>query len=207
MQSKNFWILGGACAGKSTAARALAAEVGAEVVDVDGRLYGSYFPQYNPKSTPALHTQFYHPNSLDWALSLSWDAYNAHTRQADQELLTLLFAELNTLPAALRIVDGGFSHPLVLSPPLPAAQIVCLTIPDALRVRIWEEAPDRQEMRDWISALPHPAEKWRTFLEFDKQIDRQLQDEAAQAGIPIIHRTEETPLPALMQQIRTAFSI
>jgi hypothetical protein len=207
MKQNRFWILGSACAGKSTGARALAAEVGGEVVDVDGRLYGDYFSRYDPASTPALHKQFHNPNPLAWALSLPWPDYNAHTRQADGELLELLLAELDQVPQRPLIIDGGFSHPAILAAQIPAHQIVCLTIPDALRVQIWEKAPDRQEMRDWIGALPDPTRKWRTFLQFDQQIDRQMRREAQEAGIPILQRTEETTVQALTTQVRALFHL
>lgn len=71
-RSDLFWIIGGACSGKSTITQALAEQTGASVYDMDASIYGAFMSRYDAQRHPAATTWFSAPNPLAWALSLTW---------------------------------------------------------------------------------------------------------------------------------------
>ena len=66
-----YWILGGACAGKSTICRALAERAGIAVYDMDAHIYDSYSPRYTAERHPATTAWLSAENPLAWALELA----------------------------------------------------------------------------------------------------------------------------------------
>jgi 2-phosphoglycerate kinase len=96
------------------------------------------------------------------------------------------------------------THPSLLVQVLAPAQIVCLDVDDAERERIWESAPERAEMRGWVQALTAPADPWRRFLDFDRQINDTLVAESREHGIPVLRRTPALTVAALTDDVMAA---
>lgn len=183
------WIIGGAGSGKSTVSRAISEAHGVPVYDMDGHIYGRYLPRYRADRHPASSAWFTAPNPLAWVLTLSAGEFDALNRAADAEYLDLLAEDLaGDGRAGPLLVDGGFTHPSVLARVAAPGRIVCLTVADADRVRMWESSAERAEMKRWIHDLPHADTMWRKFLAFDQLISDTLVAESHAHGIRVLDR-------------------
>lgn len=203
-----FWVIGGACSGKSTVCQTVASQHDVTLIDMDARVYGRFIGRYDPLRHPASTAWLAAPNPLDYLLSMTWEDFNAHNRAAQLECLDLLGAELVERGAGgPLLVDGGITHPALLAQIVAAETIICLDAPDAVRVREWESAEDRAEMRDWIDALPNSQTKWQTFMRFDHRMTATIRRECREAGIKQIRRTEHTTVTELAQQVAAHFDL
>lgn len=181
-----LWIVGGAGAGKTTLCRALAAQRGLPVYDMDAHIYGSYHGRFDPVRHPANTAWSTAPDGLAWLLGMTWDEFDAFNRAALPEYLDLFAEDLESMdPAILLLVDGGICTPALLSQAIPVDKIVCLSRPGLSSVEIWEQDPERLAMKDALAPLPDPEAAWRTFLDFDAAITRTILDECRRCGIEI----------------------
>ncbi len=197
-----YWILGGACAGKSTLCRAISARAGIAVYDMDAHIYGAYFPRYTAQRHPATTAWLSAENPLAWALGLSQGAFDAFNRAATAEYLDLLADDLAAWPAAEAIlIDGGITHPSLAAQVLAPRQMVCLTTSDEERVHLWTTADERAEMRGWIRALPEPDRMWQQFLAHDATISAVMERESRAHGIAVIARHPHDSVDALADRI------
>lgn len=202
------WILGGSCTGKSTVARYIAGTTGIEMIDMDVYIFDRFMPAYDAKRHPASKAWFGADNPLAWALSLSWEEFDSLNRASNAEFLDLLAHELRTTGKDRAIIiDGGFTHPSVLTQVVSPSQIVCLQTTDKIRFETWETAEDRLSMKQSIRELPDGQAKWQKFLFFDKMIAETMVEESQVAGIPTIARSDETSVATLSQQVMEALGI
>jgi hypothetical protein len=199
------WVIGGACAGKSSVCRALAERYGLAVYDMDGHIYGSWMGAYQAERHPASVAWFSAPNPLEWALSLSWPEFDALNRASTAEYLDVLAADPVLGRPDLLLIDGGVTHPSVLARALPAASIFCLNATEAERVKTWETSPARSAMKEEILALPNPIEMWQKFLYFDRMIAETLEEESRANGIPRLVRDGATPLDTMVDAVARHF--
>lgn len=202
-----YWVLGGSCSGKSTICQAIAAGWDVPVIDMDAAIYGRFMPAYRPDRHPASCAWFHAPHPLAWIMALSPAAFDSLNRASNAEFLDLLAAELAEQPDVPMLVDGGFTHPSVLAQVVPPRQLLCLETTADVRVRTWETAAARAEMRGWIRALPEPDAMWQKFLRFDAQISDTLGAESRAAGIRILFRDEKTPITPLAAAAATYFGL
>lgn len=202
-----YWIIGGACSGKSTICRAISERYGVAVYDMDEHIYGSYMSLYRPERHPASTAWFTAPNPLAWALSLSWEEWNALNRAADAEYLDLLADDLVAQEPQPLLVDGGITHPAVLVQAISLRNIVCIEAPDTDRVMAWETSADRAEMRGWIMALPDPGEMWKKFLDFDRLMTETIVAESRENGIAMFSRDGMTSAQGLAGTIAGYFGM
>jgi hypothetical protein len=200
-----YWVIGGACSGKSTICRAISAQTGIALYDMDEKIFGGY--TYSPQRHPASTAWFSAANPLAWVMGLSWEEFNALNRAANAEYLDLLAHDLATQPPKPLLVDGGITHPSVLAAVIPAVQIVCIETSDEDRTQTWESAPERAEMKQWIHALPNPEEMWRKFLSHDEQMTRIIVAESHTAGIRVFTRNEMTSVEMLTGQVMEHFGL
>ncbi|MCJ7736698.1 MAG: hypothetical protein MUQ10_05205, partial [Anaerolineae bacterium] len=196
------WIIGGACSGKSTISRALSERLGISIYDMDEHIYGSYMGRYTPERHPASTAWFSASNPLAWVMSLSWDEFNSLNTAANAEYLDLLADDLASTKAHQRLlIDGGITHPSVLTQVLSPERVFCVRIAPEQSARIWETAGDRSDMRDWIRALPNPEEMWRKFLFFDRMISQTIGTESRECGIHVFLRDEVTGVEELARVV------
>ena len=197
-----YWILGGACAGKSTICRSLAERAGIAVYDMDAHIYGVYSPCYTAERHPATTAWLSAENPLAWALELLPDAFDAFNRAATAEYLDLLADDLAAWPAAqVLLIDGGITHPSLAAQVLAPRQMVCLITSDEERVHAWTTADERAEMRNWIGALPEPDRMWRQFLAHDAAISAVMERESRAHGIAVIARHPRDSVDALAERV------
>ena len=197
-----FWILGGACSGKSTLAHALCEFSGLHLIDMDARIYGSWVPSYNAECCPENHRWIQQENALEWALGLSDEAYSDHCKKVSREYYQLLSIELGSRDnRKATIIDGGFSSlvPWVLD--IQQDNVVCLTIERELAIAEWNSHPDRVGFKREIMTLRNGEQKWERFLELDALISSQLEQEAIALGIPVIFTRRADNLEALVEQL------
>lgn len=188
-RSNIYWILGGAAAGKSTICRAIADRSAIAVYDMDEHIYGTYFARYTAERHPANTAWLSAENPLVWALSLRHDEFDAFNRAATAEYLDLLAEDLAAGPPEQAVlIDGGITHPSIAAQVLAPQRMVCLAATDEERVRQWETAEAREEMRGWIRELPEPEEMWRRFLAHDAAIASTLERESSAHHIPVVRR-------------------
>lgn len=197
-----FWIIGGAGSGKSTICRAIAASSGLAVYDMDEHIYGSYGPRYTPERHPANTAWLTAESPLAWALSLSDAAFDAFGRATTAEYLDLLAEDLSAWPPEQPLlIDGGITHPSIVSQVLPPLQLVCLATSDEARVQLWETAEERAMMREWIRALPDPEAMWRRFLAHDAAIAATLERESRACGIAVLARSPHDSVADLARRV------
>jgi len=203
-----YWILGGSCTGKSTVAGAIARLAKLQVVDMDTRIYDHFMPAYRAERHPASKARFGAENPLDWALSLTWEEFDALNRATDAECLDLLVDELDeTVGEQGLLFDGGFAHPSILAQVVPAWSIVCLETTDEIRFRTWETAEDRALMKQWVYDLPDGEAKWQKFLLFDKMIAETMSDESRAAGVRVIGWDDGVGVEELSSRVMGAFEM
>lgn len=201
-----YWVVGGACSGKSTVSRDLADELDLATIDMDARIYGG-FPT-DPTRHPAVTRWFSADHPLGWVLSLRWDDFDALNRATNAEFLDLLADELGATPAPqASIVDGGFTHPSVLAQVVSPTRLVCLAVSPEQSARCWETSPERAEMRGWVRALPDPDAHWARFLEFDRRMSETMVSESHASGVPVVRRTPTTTRAALRERVRAVLGL
>ncbi|MCA9961825.1 MAG: hypothetical protein KC443_22450 [Anaerolineales bacterium] len=202
-----YWIVGGSCTGKSTISQAIAAATGLPIYDMDEHIYGRYFPLYHPQRHPANTAWLAASNPLAWQLALSPAAFNAFNQATTAEYLHLLATDLAETPDTPLLIDGGITYPSLAAQVIPAQHICCLAVDTAVSAHIWETDPDRAEMRNWIHALPEPAQMWQKFLQFDQLITETMVADSQAHHITTFSRAETTTIPDLAGQIIAAFAL
>lgn len=182
-----FWILGGACSGKTTLGAHLSKKKGISVYDMDAHIFGKYMPRYSRQNHPASREWFDQPNSLQWILSLSWEEFDALNAATNVEYLHLFSQDVCQMDADLSlIVDGGIAHPALLAQVLDPAQLVCLKRTASENLRAWETDENRADMKQSILALPDGETAWRKFLHFDQCLTETLLRECRENHIKIV---------------------
>jgi hypothetical protein len=203
-----FWIIGGACSGKSTISRAISKTKEIARYDMDEHIFGGYMAQYTPERHPASTAWFSAHNPFVWAFSLPWEEFNALNRAANAEYLDLLAGELEQQDHDQPLlIDGGITHPTILAQVIPPDQAVCLEISEENRVGTWENSAERAEMKSWVYALPDPEKQWQRFLDLDKGMSQIIVDESRDEGVKIVFREENMPLDELTKKIATLLGI
>ena len=192
------WLIGGSASGKSTIARTLGARTGIAVYDMDEAVFGRF--HFDPIRHPATTAWFTAANPLAWMLSRPWAEFEALYRANNAEMLDLLAGDLAGRPDAPLLIDGGITHPSVLTQVIPAGRIVCLETDDARRRHEWATAPGRAGMKAEILALPDGAALWERFLEYDRQMTATLGRESRECGIQILRWDESHTVEQISEQ-------
>lgn len=190
-----LWLIGGSGSGKTTVSRAVAARMGVPVYDMDEAFFGRYRP--DPQRHPATTAWFSAANPLGWMLSLPWPAFNALYRASNAEMLDLLAADLADQADAPLVIDGGITHPSVLTRVIPAARVVCLLRDSASREQEWETAASRAEMRAAVLALSDGATMWARFLDYDRRLTATIARESRELWIKTVSWDAATPVEDL----------
>ena len=193
------WLIGGSGSGKSTVTRALRARTGIAVYDMDEAVFGRF--RFDPIRHPATTAWFTAGNPLAWMLSRPWAEFDALYRANNAEMLDLLAGDLAGRPDAPLLIDGGITHPSVLTQVIPAGRIVCLETDDARRRHEWAMAPGRAGMKAEILALPDGAALWERFLEYDRQMTATLGRESREYGIQILRWDESHTVEQISEQV------
>lgn len=183
-RARLLWLIGGACSGKSTVARALADLTGVPLYDMDEAFFGRY--AFDPIRHPATSAWFAAADPLGWMLGLPWAEFDALYRAANAEMIDLLADDLRGRDDTPLIIDGGVTHPSVLTQVVSPERIVCLEAPEAFRLNEWETAANRAEMKGSVLALPDGQAMWRRFLDYDRRMTATLGRESREAGIAVM---------------------
>jgi hypothetical protein len=203
-----FWIIGGSCSGKSTLCQAISQMKNIPIYDMDAQIYDGYMARYSRERHPASKTWFSAPNPLQWALSLSWEAWNGVNQATTAEYLDLLADDLEAhQPDRPLLIDGGITHPSLVAQVLRPEQVCCVDAPDVIRVSAWQQDADRAMMREWIGALPEPEVMWARFLSHDRLMTEVMVRESREKGICVFHRNESTLVETLAHQIAAHFGL
>jgi hypothetical protein len=199
-----LWLIGGSGSGKTTLSRALAAQTGITVYDVDEAFFGGY--TVDPHRHPATTAWFTAANPLGWMLAQPWPEFDALYRAVNAETLDLLASDLCYRPDEPLVVDGGITHPSLLAQVIPAGRILCLERAEAERAREWETAPQRAAMKAEVLALPDGAAMWRRFLEYDRRMTETINRESQEQGIRVLAWDETAGVDQLVKRIAGLFT-
>ena len=197
-----LWLIGGSGSGKSTISRAIRERTGITVYDMDEAVFGRF--RFDPVRHPATTAWFTAANPLAWMLSRPWAEFDALYRANNAEMLDLLAADLAGRPDEPLLIDGGITHPSVLTQVIPAARVLCLERDEAQRAGEWHTAPGRVAMRDEILALPDGAVLWPRFQEYDRRMTETLSRESRACGIQVISWAEGDPVDRVATWILSA---
>lgn len=203
-----FWVLGGSCSGKSTVCQAIGRKKSLPVYDMDAHIFDAYTGRYTRERHPAVTAWFGAENSLDWVISLGWDEFDSLNRAADVEYLDLFSEDMRQVDREFPLlVDGGVSHPSILSQVIPGDRIVCLDVDPETSAGLWNSHPERIGMKEMIFELPSPEEKWRRFLDYDRRISETLVEESRRVGIMIYRRQAATSVDQLADALIGHFGL
>ncbi len=187
-----YWVIGGSGSGKTTVTKAIAEEKGIARFDMDEYVYGHFGARYTMERHPAIKTWFSAENPLGWILGLALADYDALNRASNVEFLDLFAEEMAKRDTGeVLLVDGGITHPSVLAEVLPVARILCIDIDTKISHRIWNEDPERAQMKDAVLALPEGERAWEKFLGFDAHVTETILRESGALKIKTIKRGTE----------------
>lgn len=212
------FVVGGAGTGKSTVCAAIGRTEGLEVVDMDARIYGSWFGRSDPARHPASHAWAGASDPLAWQLALDPDAFAAFHAATTAEALDLLAddlereAHLARDPARPVLVDGGFGRPIVLAEVVAPAHVVCLALPARLQPGVWTASAERRAFLDAVAAVAAPGvpgtgDPVAAFLALDRRLHAEMVADAGAAAIPVVERDEDTDVAALTARIVRSLGI
>jgi hypothetical protein len=194
--------MGGSCSGKSRVCAHISQDLTVPVYDMDARIFGSYFDQYDQERHAATCEWFHQENGLDWVLSLSWTEFDGLNAAVAAEYLDLFADEVSSADSSnVLVVDGGLARPSVLAGVIQPAQIVYLQRDEIARASEWESNETRLEMKRMILELNSGAQKWRRFLEFDKLMTQRMREESEASGARIISVDEGMPASDLARKV------
>ena len=180
----------------------------AHLYDMDEYIFGKYMQHYTKNRHPASKTWFSSENSLDWALSLSWNDFDKLNKAANAEYLDLFSEDMKKYSSNdLIFVDGGISYPSVLAKAFPIKNIVCLYIPPTQSNMLWDTTEERKPMKDMILNLPQGKKKWRKFLFCDKKIAEISLQESKKHNIKIFWRNSKITERQLSRDILNYFEL
>ena len=197
------WLIGGSGSGKSTITRALSERMGIPLYDMDEAVFGRL--RFDPNRHPATTAWFTAANPLHWMLSLPWPEFDALYRANNAEMLDLLADDLAGRPDEPLLIDGGITHPSVLTQAIPAARIICLERDEAQRASEWDTAPGRAAMKAEVLALPDGEALWRRFLDYDRRLTETLGRESRACGIRVVAWGEADTVEGLGQRVLGLF--
>jgi hypothetical protein len=207
-RNRLYWVIGGACSGKSTVCQAISVAHGIPIYDLDAHIFDDYPHRCTDERHPSLRAWFTAADPFAWMLGLADDEFAAFNRASNAEYLDLIADDLwERNPDETMLFDGGFTNPALLAQVVDAGQIVCLETTEAASIRAWEESPDRQFMKEMVLRLPDPEASWRKFLHFDRLITRTILKECRESGIRTIMRDDSGSANALAAQIAGWFGI
>lgn len=207
-RNRLYWIIGGACSGKSTVCQALSVAYGLPVYDMDVHIFDDYPNRCTNERHPSLTAWFTAPDPFAWMLGLPDDEFENFNRASNAEYLDLIADDLREVDEKHAVlVDGGFTNPALLAQVVDVNQVVCLETTEAASVRAWEESPDRQFMKELVLRFPNPQECWQKFLRFDRLITRTILKECRENGIRTITRDESDSANELTVQVASWFGI
>ncbi|MCB8925108.1 MAG: hypothetical protein H6652_05730 [Ardenticatenaceae bacterium] len=199
-----YWLVGGSGSGsgKTTICQALAQQYNLPIYDMDAHIYGEYHSRFSPARHPVNSEWAAAPNGLAWLLEMSWAEFDAFNQAAVPEYLDLLAEDLEKLPLdAGLLIDGGIVNTAVAAQAFPASQMVCLSRPGFTSSEVWQETPERLEMKAMFDQFPNPEKMWQKFLDFDAKINQTILHESQSAQIPICIRAEAASVALLAQRV------
>ena len=192
-RSELYWIIGGSCSGKTSLCNSISGRTGISVYDMDKYAYRVYMGRYSRSRHPASSAWFKRTDGLEWVLSLSWYDFNKLNRAVNAELLDLFSQDIcENYGDCPLLVDGGITHPSVLTAVVEQKRIACISIEDAESRRIWETDESRSGMRKAIKGLPEGRKVWEKFLGFNKRMSETINKEAVEQGISVFERDPES---------------
>ena len=193
-----YWIIGGSCSGKSTICRAISQKKKIPIYDMDEHIYGpSYGSRITKERHPAMTTWFTAANPFAWIMSLSAEVFDALNRATNAEFLDMLSNDLAENKEPPLLIDGGFTHPTILTQVVAPSQIICLATTEADAARQWETDEARAGMKEMVYNLPDPDVMWQKFLQFDRLITQTMAHECQENQVKIFLRDEKTAVADL----------
>jgi hypothetical protein len=174
-----LWIGGSACAGKTTAARLLAAEHGLALYSCD-----EYFEDHRRRATPERHPGFHRlmdlpPGEL-WTRPAAQQARDLFRFYEDE--LAMVIEDLRRIRGPV-IAEGVGLLPHLVAPRLADPQRACWLISTAeLRRRLY---PQRGLwVKEMLDRCPDPQQAFENWMARDDEIATRLAAEAAALGLP-----------------------
>jgi hypothetical protein len=171
---------------------------------MDEVVFGRF--RFDPDRHPATTAWFTAANPLHWMLSLPWPEFDALYRAANAEYLDLLAGDLAGRPDEPLLIDGGITHPTVLTQVIPAGRVVCLERAETQRATEWDTAPGRAAMKAEVLALPDGDALWQRFREYDRRLTETIGRESRACGIEVQSWDDGETVEALGERVLGLFN-
>jgi hypothetical protein len=194
-----LWLGGSACAGKTAAARTLAASHGLTLYSCDER-----FAEHRRRASPERHPHFHRlmeqaPEAL-WAPPVATQVRDLLRFYKDE--FTMIVEDLREISGPV-IVEGVGLLPALVAGMLAETRRACWLIatPEFRRLHYRE-----RDLAELLSRCPDPQRAYEDWMARDDEIARQLAAEAAARSLPcrIVDgcTTEAETVSALARQFR-----
>jgi 2-phosphoglycerate kinase len=193
-----LWLGGSACAGKTSVARRLAAQLGLTLYSCDDR-----FEAHRRRADPVRHPHFHH--LMDAPMEELWaqpaDRQAAELLRFYEDEMEMVFADLRDLPGPVLAEGAGLLPGHIAALPEPRALWLIAT--PAFRRRVYpERGPFVAEL---LRRCPDPEAAFARWMERDDLVARHLSAEAHRHGMPVIEVDGTQSLDEITERCRAVF--
>lgn len=174
-----LWLGGSACAGKSTAARALASAHGLSLYSCDER-FEEHRRRASPERHPGFHQMMDLPAEALWTQPVAAQVRDLLRFYEDE--LSMVFEDLRSLPDPV-LAEGVGLLPARVAEVLAEPRRACwLIATPAFRRRQHTQRPWTAEL---LGRCPDPRQAFAGWMARDDEIAGHLAAEAASLGLPV----------------------
>lgn len=198
-----YWVLGGACGGKTTAARSLSEKYGMIHYNADDRMW-NHKQQAIHSEQPAMCRHF--SNWKDY-FGRPIDEYSKWLKDINSEAMSMNIVELIQISKDSKVVfEGHISIDSIINI-TNHNQVVFLYADEEVVRKAYFDRQDKEDIYQLIKTLSNPQEIIDKIYNMTIQGNNESLNKALETGIKIINRDINSNVSAMMDMIERHFNL